>query len=56
MSCSDSSSPKATETVLILKLRKILDEEKEKRKSLEKVMSRMEGKSSNASNNEDSLR
>ena len=53
----DSSTPKASETVLMLKLRKMLDEEIDKRRSLEKEIVRVGSKTSvSSSNNEDSIR
>lgn len=45
-----------SDTALILKLRKILDDEKDRRIHLEKKMVRLENKSVSKMSNEDSLR
>lgn len=52
----DASTPKASETVIILKLRNILDDEKEKRITLERHISRLESRTNSSFSNEDSLR
>lgn len=54
---SDSSTPtKSSDTVLILKLRKLLDDERLKRKSLEKQISRTDAKNNKSMTNEESLK
>ncbi|XP_037046669.1 unconventional myosin-Va-like isoform X1 [Bradysia coprophila] len=53
----NSSTPtKSSDTVLILKLRKLLDDERLKRKSLEKQISRIDNKSNKSMTNEESLK
>lgn len=55
--CSEASTPKKTEVLAILKLRKILDDEIAKRKSIEKQLNRTQKKLINSNvSTEDSLR
>lgn len=50
------SPTRSSDTVLILKYRKMLDEEKDKRMQLEKQMQRLENKSNTTVSNEDAIR
>lgn len=55
--CSEASTPKKTEVLTILKLRKILDDEIVKRKSIEKQLKRTQNQLINSNvSSEDSLR
>lgn len=49
-----SSTPKTSDTVLLIKLRRICDEEREKRKSYESLLERY--RSTGSLNTEDSLK
>lgn len=53
-SVANSSTPKASDTVLMIKLRRICDEEREKRKSYEALLERY--KSTGSMGTEDSLK